>query len=280
MKPNNLTPKDIEEMSYNEIIGIIKETNRIPGGQRTIIEIISKTRLSEESKVLEIGTCTGFTSIEISRFVKSKITAIDINENSLEEAKRKASELGYNNIKFINANVNNLPLKNNEFDLVIVGNIFSLIDDKNKALSECRRVCKKDGFILVVPMYYLKNPPKNIVDAVSRAIKTKITPLYKKDWIKFFKKNNLDIYFIKSFEFDCISDNSVTKFVENILQKPHLKNMKDDTFKVLKNKYGKFMLLFRDNLSYMGYSIILLNNNRIWNDPELFTSRELYSTLT
>lgn len=88
MKIASLTPEEIELMDYNEIIGLVKETNRIPGGRNTVFEIINRTCLNKESKVLEIGTSTGFTSIEISRFIKCNIKAIDINEDSLNEAKK------------------------------------------------------------------------------------------------------------------------------------------------------------------------------------------------
>ena len=32
----SLTPNDIKNMSYNEIIGLVRETNRTPGGLNTI----------------------------------------------------------------------------------------------------------------------------------------------------------------------------------------------------------------------------------------------------
>jgi hypothetical protein len=124
-------------------------------------------------------------------------------------------------------------------------------------------------------MYYLEEPKKEMVDDVSEAIKTKIVPMYKKDWINFFVENNLEIYFIKDFKFDYVSDDSVNLFVETVLNNSDLKDMKYDAFNVLKNKYKKQIFLFRDNLSYMGYSIVLLNNGKIWKDSELFTSTEL-----
>ena len=37
----DLTPKQIKDMDYNELIGITKETNRIPGGRKTVFEIVN-----------------------------------------------------------------------------------------------------------------------------------------------------------------------------------------------------------------------------------------------
>jgi len=84
MEIEKITPKEIKEMDYNQIIGLIKETNRPPGGRKTVFEIVNRTCIDRESKVLEIGTSTGFTAIELSKLVKCKITSIDINENEFE----------------------------------------------------------------------------------------------------------------------------------------------------------------------------------------------------
>ncbi|MFH1889789.1 MAG: methyltransferase domain-containing protein [Nanoarchaeota archaeon] len=275
MKIEELTAKDISEMDYNQLIGIVKETNRPPGGKNSIFEMINRTHITEKSHILEIGASTGFTSIEISRLIQCKITAIDINEASLSEARERADKEGYSNIKFINADVNSLPFEDNSFDIVIVGNVFSLMADKKKALDECMRVCKKDGFLVVIPMYYLKTPSDKLVEDVSNAIKVQITPLYKKDWVDFFSIPSLEIYWIKDFKFDYIKDENIMQFCEDILKREHLKNLGKDALEKLREVYPKFMFLFRDNLSQMGYSILLLSKKKIWEDSELYTSFEI-----
>ena len=272
MEIEKITSKNISEMDYNQLIGLVKETNRPPGGRRTVFEIINRTCIDRESSVLEIGTSTGFTAIELSKLVKCKITSIDINEMSLKEAQDRAFKEGLSNIKFIKADVNNLPFKDFEFDLVIVGNVLSLMSNKEKAFGECRRVCKKTGFIAVVPMFYIEKPSDDLVKNVSRAIQVNITPLYKKDWDDFFKIPDLEVYWTEKYKFDYIDDKIIKEFVEDILGREHLKKLEKDAFETLKKKYTDFMFLFRDNLSKMGFSIVLLSNKMIWEDPELYTS--------
>jgi hypothetical protein len=53
---NELTPSDIEELSYNELIGITRETNRPPGGYRTVSNVCRNAFVGPSCKVLEIGT--------------------------------------------------------------------------------------------------------------------------------------------------------------------------------------------------------------------------------
>lgn len=272
MEIEKITPKDIEEMDYNQLIGLTKETNRLPGGRKTVFEIINRTCIDRNSKVLEIGTSTGFTAIELSKLVKCDITSIDINEMSLKEAEERANQEGLDNIRFMKADVNELPFDDSKFDLVIIGNVLSLMSNKEKAFDECRRVCKKTGFIAAVPMFYIEKPSEKLVKNVSNAIQVNITPLYKKDWDKFFDIPNLEVYFIEDYKFDYMGDDIIEKFVEDILKRDHLKKLNKDALEVLNKKYKDYMFLFRDNLSKMGFSIVLLSNKMLWEDPELYTS--------
>ncbi len=267
--------ESIDDLDYNQLIGIVKETNRPPGGKNTVFEVINRLHISENAEILEVGTSTGFTAIEISRLVKSKITAIDINEISLKEAKSRASKEGYTNIKFLKADVTDLPFPDGSFNVVIVGNVLSLLSNKDKALRECVRVCKRDGLIVAVPMYYLKSPTEKLIKDVSNAIKVKIIPLYKSYWIDFFTKYGLEIYWSKSFKFDYVKDSTVDTFVKEIINRPHLRSIDKVILAQLNSKYKKYMFLFRDNLSVMGYTIFILSKSRIWEDSELYTSEEI-----
>jgi ubiquinone/menaquinone biosynthesis C-methylase UbiE len=269
----NLTKEDISEMDYNQLIGLTKETNRPPGGRRTIFDIVNRTCIDRNSKVLEIGTSTGFSAIELSKLIQCEVISIDINEMSLKEAEERAKQEGLKNIKFLKADVNNLPFDESEFDLVIIGNVLSLMSNKEIAFSECRRVCKKIGFIAAVPMFYIETPSEELVRNVSEAIQVNITPLYKKDWDSFFDLPDLEIYHSEDYKFDYMADEVISNFVEEIINREHLKKLQKDSFEKLREDYTKYMFLFRDNLSKMGFSVVLLSNKMTWEDSELYTSK-------
>lgn len=275
MEITKLTPEDIECMDYNQLIGLTKETNRPPGGRRTVFEIINRSCINKESKVLEIGTSTGFTAIELSRLINCEVTAIDINETSLQEAERRVLQEGLSNISFKKVDVNKLPFEDGYFDLIIIGNVLSLMSNKENAFNECRRVCKKTGFLAAVPMYYIEEPSEDLIKNVSNAIHVNIIPMYKIDWEKFFNIEGLEVYYTKSFKFDFVNDITIEDFVDKILNRSHLNNLNPQTHELLKEKYKRYMFLFRDNLSKMGFTIFLIVNESSWKDPELYTSKEI-----
>lgn len=268
-----LSKVDIENMNYNEVMSIVNETNRPPGGVNTVYNIIKRSCLKEKDKILEIGTNTGFTAIEIAKLVGCQIVGIDINKVSLKEAEIRARKFSVSDkIKFIKADVTNLPFNESEFDLVFCGNVLSIINEKEKALEECRRVLKKYGFLAATPMYYLKEPSKDLIEKISKAIGTEMNVTSKKDWINFYSTADLELVLEEDYKFDFISNEKIKKFVENIFFRNHLKKLSPDVFEYLKEKYLNYLILFRNNLQYVGYSILLYRNTPKEIDPELFTS--------
>ena len=159
-----------EKPNYMDIIGIVNETNRPPGGVRSVVEAAQRTLLSAEDRVLEVGTSTGF-------------TAIDLNAESLAEAERRAEELDAgDNISFEREDATDLPYDEGTFDLVFVGNVTSYVGDTEAALAEYRRVLRAGGFLVALPMYYERQPDDDLLADVREAIGTEIDVTTREYW--------------------------------------------------------------------------------------------------
>lgn len=278
MDIKKLKASDIRNMDYNQLISLVKETNRPPGGIDSISHILQKTFLNESSKILEIGTSTGFTAIEISKFIHCHITGIDINMDSLKEARKRASVLKLRKLKFIKADVLNLPFKNSSFDLAFCGNVLSIVNSFDLALKECVRVLKENSYIVFIPIYYVKTPPKEIVKKVSSAINVNITVKYKDEVIRFYDEslgNNFERIDSTDFVFSKITEKKIHSFVNNIMGNPHLRNLSKESYDVCFQKYLESMLLFKNNLSHMGYSILIYRKSNFLFDPILFTGEKV-----
>ncbi len=268
--------QDIQTMSYFELIGVVRETNRPPGGVTSVANIAKGAYLNENSHVLEIGTSTGFTAIELAKLVKCSVTAVDVNEESLQEAQRRAEAEGVaDKIKFVVQDASKLDYKDEQFDMVFCGNVTSYLNNKSKCLQEFIRVLKPHGFIAAIPMYYLNEPSKAIVDQVSIAINHNITAQYKKDWVDFFNVAPLSLFLCENYKFDFITNSEVNIFVDKIMQREHLQRLGIKRHTALANRYQYFMQLFRDNLSLMGFSLMLLRKDIEECDPILFTAQQI-----
>lgn len=269
-----LTSEDVKKMSYNEIIGLVRETNRTPGGLSTIKKVSEKLMLNSSSKILDIGTSTGHSSLEFGRLLNCKIIGIDINPISIKTAKERVERFKLKNINFMLEDATNMSFENETFDVVFAGNVTSLVADRERALKEYWRVLKPNGYLVGVPMYYVKKPSEKLVNDVRKAIQVDITPLYKEDWKKFFVREQDEIFEEIDYKFIKCSDKEIDDFCELILNREHLKELPSKTLETLKNKYSEFMHLFNENNSHMGFTIFMLRKKEedIFNDPELYHS--------
>lgn len=90
---------------------------------------------------------------------------------SVEEARKYAERNGVSDrARFILADTLEIPFEDGAFDIVWCSNVTSFIQDKKKAVSEYLRVLKHGGTLVVAPIYYIDQPPVELVDKVSEAI--------------------------------------------------------------------------------------------------------------
>lgn len=209
---------DVDELNYMEIIGIVNETNRPPGGVQSLVEVARQTLLDGDDHVLEVGTSTGFTAIELSRLVGCSITAIDVNEQSLAEARERASSLDvHENITFEREDATELPYDDETFDVVFVGNVTAYVGDTEAALSEYRRVLKPGGFLVALPMYYERTPDESLLTDVRDAIGTDIDVTTREYWRDFFDQPDLRSFYETQYEFDFVPESEVQRYASDVL---------------------------------------------------------------
>ena len=100
------------------------------------------------STVLDVGTGTGaFIPFLLSEIGKGgRIVALDFAEKMLRRARAK----GFNgNIDYLCADVTNIPLGNEIFDIIVCYSSFPHFQDKARALAEMKRVIKRGGRLLI-----------------------------------------------------------------------------------------------------------------------------------
>ena len=273
-KISELTKEDILEMSYNELIGLVRETNRTPGGLNTIKDVARKLCLNNNSKILDIGTSTGHTSLEFGRPLNCEVVGIDINEESIKTATERCSRFNLEKVSFKLDDATNMTFNDNTFDVVFAGNVTSLVSNRENALKEYWRVLKPNGHLVAVPMYYLETPSEDLLQKVRDAIQVNIQAQYKDSWKEFFLRENDEVFEEIDYKFIKCSDEEIDKFCDDILSRDHLKELPEDAMEALQVQYRNFMHLFNENNSHMGFTIFIIRQKESgeFNDPELFHS--------
>lgn len=264
------TAQDIRKMSYNELIGLVRETNRPPGGRSSVAEVAHAAFLRPGKRVLDIGCSTGYTSVELAMSTGADIVGIDINPLSITECRSRADSLSLNNVSFQVADATALPFEPQTFDLVFCGNVTSLIQNGDKAVSEYLRVLRPGGSLAAIPMYYVDPPSVEMVEQVRAAIQVPIAVKFRREATDFFMRPDLEIAHQSHWRFERKSEADVDAFCARILRQPHLQDLAPDAADTLAEVYTGYMHLFRENLAHMGYSVMLLRELVAFDEGELF----------
>jgi len=271
------TPKDIIKLNYTDFIALIRETNRCPGGKNTIRKVIKNTFINSRSRVLDVGSNTGFNTFEIARLSSSNVTGIDVSESCVKESIRQLHQdtvLMQQRIDFVLGSAFNIPFTDDEFDLVFTGGATSFMNDKEKAIKEYFRVTKDWGFVCMTPLVYIQEPPKKILDAVGAAIGVKIDKMIAEDWISLVLKTdkNIELFYKEEFEFRQDYNLRLDAYINYFLNKPHIKKLPADTQEAIQKKWMQYLNIFIQNHKYLGFVILIFRKRRDSEEPELFTT--------
>lgn len=104
-------------------------------------------------KVLDVAAGTGDLSYAFSKRVgdKGHVWMTDINEAMLARGKERMLDRGVvGNIDYRQANAEELPFEDNQFDLVTIAFGLRNVTDKDKALRDMHRVLRPGGRLLVL----------------------------------------------------------------------------------------------------------------------------------
>lgn len=105
------------------------------------------SELGAGQTILELGSGPGMDSLLAARRVgpTGKVVGVDMCDAMIAKARHNAELLGLNNVEFVNAGIEQLPLPSESVDVVISNGVFNLCPDKPSVLSEVYRVLRPGG---------------------------------------------------------------------------------------------------------------------------------------
>ena len=95
--------------------------------------------------MLDIGCADGTTTRQLQKIIpEARIVGIDYYKKAIDFAKKKKSK-----IKFVHADVHDLPFANNSFDTVTAIETLEHLTIPERVLDEIRRVLKPRGYLII-----------------------------------------------------------------------------------------------------------------------------------
>lgn len=129
--------------------------------------------------ILDLGSGAGNDCFVAHALVgeNGKVTGLDFTDAMIEKARLNNEKMGYTNVEFVKGDIENMPLPDSTFDVVISNCVLNLVPDKQKAFAQIFRVLKHDGHFCISDVvltgklpFKIQEPAEMYAGCVSGAI--------------------------------------------------------------------------------------------------------------
>lgn len=115
-------------------------------------ETLEKLGFGKDMDMADIGCGIGYFTIPAAEIGghNSKIYALDLSVEMLDEVDKRALEAGTSNIRTIRVDEYDLKLESNSVEFALLCNVLHEIDDKDKYISEIQRLLANGGKLAII----------------------------------------------------------------------------------------------------------------------------------
>ncbi|MBM3149218.1 MAG: arsenite methyltransferase, partial [Chloroflexi bacterium] len=133
---------------------------------------VALASLKEGEVVLDLGSGAGFDCFLAANKVgpKGKVIGVDMTPEMIEKARENASRGGYRNVEFRLGEIENLPVADNQADVIISNCVINLSPDKERVFKEAFRVLKPGGRLMVSDIVLVSQLPDSVKNSVAAYI--------------------------------------------------------------------------------------------------------------
>lgn len=137
---------DSQRQDWNRVAAGWEKWDRFFDEQMTFLNhrLVADARLRPGMRVLDLGSGTGYPALLAAQTVRpnGNVVGIDLAEQMLEAARRKAASLKLTNITFQTGDVTTLPFDAASFDAVISRFCLMFLPEISKAVAEITRILR------------------------------------------------------------------------------------------------------------------------------------------
>jgi SAM-dependent methyltransferase len=151
---------------------------------------VALASLKEGETVLDLGAGAGFDCFLAANQVgkKGKVIGVDMTPEMLDRARENARKGNYENVEFRLGEIENLPVPDNQVDVIISNCVINLSPDKKRVFQEAFRALKPGGRLMVSDIVLLKELPKFIKDSVEAYVGCISGAILKDEYIRTIKE--------------------------------------------------------------------------------------------
>lgn len=147
-------------------------------------------KIKKGDTVVDLGSGAGndcFVARQITG-PEGKVIGVDMTPNMIDKARANAEKLKLDNVEFRLGEIEHLPVRNQEADVVVSNCVLNLVPDKKTALEETYRILKDGGHFSVSDIVTYDTIPDELREAAALYAGCVTGALVKEDYIKLIEE--------------------------------------------------------------------------------------------
>jgi SAM-dependent methyltransferase len=125
--------------------------------------------IKEGDHVLDLGSGAGNDCFVARALVgeSGKVTGLDFTDEMLVKARQNADKLGFTNVEFVKGDIEEMPLPENTYDVIVSNCVLNLVPDKQKAFAQILRVLKPGGHFCISDVVLVGELPAGLRESAA-----------------------------------------------------------------------------------------------------------------
>ncbi|MER5853704.1 class I SAM-dependent methyltransferase [Streptomyces sp. NPDC002012] len=271
-----------EPMPYVDLLALVGETNRCPGGKRAVSRLAHTMHLGPRHRVLEVGSNTGFTSIELAALTGCQADGIEINPAAVAEANRTAAQLPAHigeRVAFHTGDVRSLPWGADTFDAVVCGGALGFVDDRPAAFAEIRRVLRPLGMVSITHLYYRSTPPPALSGRLAGILGFTVPVYGWEQWLADLAPDGWEVYHLDRRPMAARPAHVVDAYADALTNTPRIEALPPEERVRVREQWRNVSHVFNENHAHLGVLELVLRRparDDVPEQPELFIEPGAY----
>ena len=147
---------------------------------------IALASLKEGEVVLDLGSGAGFDCFLAANQVGKTgiVIGVDMTAEMLDRARENAQKGNFDNVEFRLGEIENLPVGDNQVDVIISNCVINLSPNKKRVFQEAFRTLRPGGRLMVSDIVLLKELPAEIKNSVAAYVGCVAGAITKKEYLE------------------------------------------------------------------------------------------------
>ncbi len=121
-----------------------------------------------------------------------KVTGLDFTEEMIAKADENKRKLGFSNVEFIQGDIENMPLPDTSYNVVLSNCVLNLVPDKEAAFREIMRVLKEGGRFCISDVVLKGDLPASLKDAAALYAGCVSGALQQEDYLRIIRDSGFE----------------------------------------------------------------------------------------